>query len=400
MNTETLLENDDLSEEAQTEIWFAEIEKVLFGQIEEVRKKESLLKLIDKLDGQESEKEKKPEDQSNIKLSEEVKELRTTGAKMWLWIAENYEKLQSIFPDEKYLTTFANLSLKDQFSALKTANVMKMYSGLNRVLSGNNLIAKILKITDRNNSVKSHNSIIDKINRREGKIENVNDLFRGTIIKMEGYKSVEEIWVEYRKIKSTLPSRAKIIEFKPKLKAGGYSDFTIKIEIDGYPPIELQFNTLECVLVKKLESKNYELKREISNSIQNLIGSTMNGGDFADCLQIWTRKNLYNDFESSRDFGTSDKIYNLFLNQINSYNRNQSTHLVEVNHNILLDYINTYQKVFINSYEMYQAINPIIKTVADRDELTKRYKEEVKKEEDKNFGTLLTSLMAKYPSKV
>jgi hypothetical protein len=400
MKTETLLEKNVLNEEAQTAVLYEEIEAVLFGQIKEARKKESLLGLIDKLTKLESKKEKKPEDQSDIKLSKEVKEMRATGAKMWLWIARNYEKLQTVFPNDKYLTTFANLSLKDQFSDLKTAKVMRMYGGLPKILESSRLFETILKITDKNNAVKSHNSIIDKINRREGKSENVNDLVRGTIMKTEGYKSVDEIWQEYQKIKIALPHKARISEFKPKLKAGGYSDFTIKIEIDGYPPIEIQFNTLECILVKKLESKNYELKREISLSIQNLIGSNMNGRDFADCLQIWTRKNLYNDFNSSVDFGISNEIYSSFLNQLNKNSNNQNIELVEFNHNIFIDYIRTYEEVFINSYEMYQAINPIIKTVSDRDELSKRYKDEREREEKEKFGTLLNGLMAKYPSKV
>jgi hypothetical protein len=301
-------------------------------------------------------------------LDQIIRQERKKIVKKFTQIAQNYDKIIEQFPEDRYHTTFLSLSHKETKSGqYDTQKLLKMYLGLTKILPEEDAHDLILKYTDNNHTTKTHQSIKAKFERRRN-VDEIKDFFRTTITREDDFQDTQDLFNEFEKTAQILDHFGYTVhEFKPKLKPGGYSDLSVIFENNKSDKdktyFEVQYNNKKCLDIKNIETKYYNIKRDIS--------AYFNGNKkFSICLELYYRKQIYNDFDSPIDFGISIKDYKIFLI---AFNKIISDYNPDLQNNLLK--LKEYEEAFVAGFELYQLTNPVIKNVVSVKLMENHYQE-------------------------
>lgn len=308
-------------------------------------------------------------------LEEQIREARVTSAKMFLKVIENIDLILEQFPAGEYKTSLHSSTFEELENGMDISNIIRMYVGLENVLSGREFIDRILEFTDKNRITKTTESIREKLELKN--IEEIKDFFRFTIYSNKDYQSEDEIFEEFTKIVELLAPFGYIVsDPEAKIKAGGYTDMTIIFErfgSDGKKTyIEVQVNNIKAEQVKEEEKKFYKIKCSISNKLYQLTDldpDMLSGKLFERCLEVKFRRELKNDFDSHKDFKITDSEWIKFNFAMNSLISKDNVNVFKI-----AKYWSVYGDAFAKGFELFASTNPLIKTTNDAKRLNLKLK--------------------------
>lgn len=235
---------------------------------------------------------------------------------------------------------------------------------------------QILRKTAKDSKwIKSEESIIKKEAKVEG-FKNIEDYTRGTFIRFEPYIDQQSIIDDVFKIEEFFGDKFVLVELDPKLKAGGYSDCTLKFGMIGSKDkvFEIQLNTADCIKLKEQETPNYEKKKDVVNSMLKKFQAELQGVEFStkewmDCMNIKSRYDVKCKFASSESFGVGQSVYDNFLLILDSLGFLDQDGTLNQNVPLISEFIT----LFKNGLSIYEEASPMVKSEQTRSDLVEMY---------------------------
>jgi hypothetical protein len=291
--------------------------------------------------------------------------------------AQRYEEItNNLFPEIEYKITLTGIETGYYKAGLDIKGRMRMIRKLATEPGGTE---KLKKIATTTKFLKSEESIKNKLDRK-GDPKKIYDYTRGTLIRLgEPYSSYNEIYDDIFKIEEMFSDQFYLLPLdddnrksgvKAKLKAGGYSDITLRFARHGTTEavLEWQINSAACEEAKKLEDENYSKKKILVIKLIQLYESKkselvgipeFDTTYFMDCLNAKCRFDVRCQFKTPNSFGISEQVYDTFIEMINRLGLLDENKALSTNNTI----INEFVKLFKNGYSIYEEANPIINNV-------------------------------------
>lgn len=291
--------------------------------------------------------------------------------------AERYEDITTnLFTEDEYKITLTGIETKYYKGGLDIRGRMRM---IRKLATEPNGLERLKKIATTTKFLKSEQSIKNKLERK-GDPKKIYDYTRGTLIRLgEPYSNYNEIYNDIFKVEEMFGDEFYLLPLeddnrksgvKAKLKAGGYSDITLRFARHGTTEavLEWQINSAACEEAKHLEDENYGKKKILIIKLIQLYESKklelkditeLDTTYFMDCLNAKCRFDVRCQFKTPNSFGISEVVYDTFIEILDKLG------LLDKNGVLCNDFqiINEFVKLFKNGYSIYEEANPIINNV-------------------------------------
>jgi hypothetical protein len=276
-------------------------------------------------------------------------------------------KILGQFPSLDYEITFFE-NVQDS-GGIEIFNLLKMYEVAKKDGSINAKTVIIAAV--KNYLLKSHQSTVSKLSRREYQISKVNDLLRFSIRSKKPIPEIgglPKIASDMAKIYKLLPDYWNLDEDDFEVfvnQKTGFSKVDVKFttigELHGLPytiNLEVQYDTVENAKALKREHDIYETRRELSKQVASLIKSSASEKYFLEELDNFVADLIISNTQLSQD------NINNFVSRFGKV----------TNYDLVVQKLLEYKELAIESTSIFSNTNPSVSTQKEADQLVQLFK--------------------------